>query len=207
MISTAKFPPNGIAAFRCAGRAAALRRPSRSAFAAASCRQLAGHDLREMTCVTSLEPVRDRCPALAPHRSPVTKHRLTLGELESLSCAFLPVLLAFLHSGIARQKTVFPQGRPQLCIESRNRTRQSHAHGAGLPAHTAATGAYHYVHLVDQVAELQRLGRLMLPRMIREILLHGSVINGELPRTRTKEHPCYSFLTPPSSHKPCLRAR
>src|SRR5215472_11193971 len=158
-----------------------------------------------MPCVISLELVRHR--DLALRQSPVTKNRLTLGELEPLSCAFLPVLLAFLHSRIARQKSVLPQGWPQLLIESRNRAGQSHAHGASLPAHTAADGACHYIHLVDQVAELQRLGRFMLPRMIREILLHGSVVDGELPRTRAKEHPCYGLLAPPSSHKPCLRAR
>src|SRR5207248_3602789 len=115
-------PPNRIAAFRDGVVAAALHRPSSAAFAAASCRQLAGHDLRQMTRVISLELVPDRGLALRPRL--ITKRRLTLGELESLSCAFLPVLLAFLHSGIARQKSVLPQGRAQFWIESRNRPRQ-----------------------------------------------------------------------------------
>src|SRR5690349_17565837 len=133
--------------------------------------------------------------------------KLTLGELESLARALLPVLLAFLHAGIARQKSVGPQRRPQLRIEPRNRSRQPHAHRAGLPAHAAAVRGHYDVHLFDKARELQRLGGFVLPGMIREILPHGPVVHGELARTCAKEHAGNRLLAPSCSRKPSLRAR
>src|SRR6195256_1629648 len=106
----------------------------------AYCRLLAGRDLSGPTCVNPLE--LGVTPALPGPQ------KLTLRELEALTRALLSVLLAFLHSRIARQKSVFPQRRPQLRIESRNRTRQSHAHRPCLPAHAAAMRRHHHVYLV-----------------------------------------------------------
>src|SRR5216683_3597839 len=73
--------------------------------------------------------------------------KLTLRELEALARALLSVLLAFLHPGIARQKSVLAQRRAQLWIKSRYRSRQSHAHRASLPAHAAAMRRHYHVHL------------------------------------------------------------
>src|SRR5437879_9237652 len=82
---------------------------------------------------------------------------LTLRELEALARALLPVLLAFLHTGVARQKTICAQRWPQIWIELRNRARQSHAHRASLSADAAAMRSHHHVHLLRHVRELQRL--------------------------------------------------
>jgi hypothetical protein len=46
-----------------------------------------------------------------PRTNPKQPSSLTLGELEPLARALLSVLLAFFHTGIARQKSAFPQRR------------------------------------------------------------------------------------------------
>src|SRR5208282_4748033 len=109
--------------------------------------------------------------------APPTK--LSLRKLEAFPRALLPVLLAFLHTGIARQKSVLPQRRPQLRVILRDRSRQSHPHRSGLPANPAAMRGHLHVHLVSQVRELQRLDRIMLPRMIRKIIRHLAPIDRE----------------------------
>src|SRR5712664_4465452 len=136
VISTAKFPPNRIAV--CGGDS----RRHRTAY----CRLLAGRDLSGPTCVNPLE--------LGSVPTGPGPQNLTLRKLEALARALLPVLLAFLHSGVARQKSVLAQSRPQLRIEARDRSRQSHAHRASLPAHSAAMRRHHHVHLVRDVGEL-----------------------------------------------------
>src|SRR5882724_5393675 len=188
VISTAKFPPNRIAV--CGGGSGRHR--------TASCRLLAGRDLGRSARAHPPEFAR------AGLRPP---EKLTLRELEALARAFLSVLLAFLHSRIARQKSVLPQRRPQLRIESRNRPRQSHAHRASLPAHTAAVRRHHYVHLVGNVRKLQRLDCVMLPRVIRKILFNRPAVDGKLAGAGTKEHARHRLLAPSGSKKPCLCAR
>src|SRR5260370_33317397 len=94
----------------------------------ASCRLLAGRDLSGLTCVNSLEL------GAAPLLPELQK--LTLRELEALARALLSVLLAFLHSRIARQKSVLAQRR---------------AHRASLSAHAAAMRRHHHVHLVRDI--------------------------------------------------------
>src|SRR5882762_224420 len=189
VISTAKFPPIRIAV--CGGDSRRHR--------TASCRLLAGRDLSGPTCVNPLEL------GVAPRlgRGP---QKLALRELEALARALLSVLLAFLHSRIARQKSVFPQRWPQLRIESRNRARQSHAYRPRLSAHAAAMRRHHYVYLVGDIRELQRLDRVMLPRVIRKILFDRAAVHRELPRPRTQEHARHRFLAPSRSQKPSLCA-
>src|SRR5713101_5902037 len=165
----------------------------------ASCRLLAGRDLSGLTCVNSLE--LGAAPLLPEPQ------KLTLRELEALARALLSVLLAFLHPGIARQKSVLAQRRAQLWIKSRYRSRQSHAHRASLPAHAAAMRRHYHVHLVRDIRKLQWLDRVMLPRVVREILFHRPAVDGELARSRTQEHARHRLLAPPGSQKPSLCAR
>src|SRR5713226_2188387 len=190
VISTAKFPPNRIAV--CGGGS----RRQRTAY----CRLLAGRDLSGPTRVNPLEL------GLAPDRAGGPQ-KLSLRELEALTGTLLSVLLAFLHSRIARQEPVFAQRRAQLRIEPRNRPRQTHAHRSRLPAHAAAMGRHHHVHLVGDIREFQRLDRVMLPRVIRKILLHRPAVDRELAGPRTQEHARYRFLAPSRSQKPSLCAR
>src|SRR5712664_3075711 len=188
VISTAKFPPNRIAA--CGGGSRRHR--------TASCRLLAGRDLGRSARAHPPEFAR------AGLRPP---EKLTLRELEALARALLSVLLAFLHSRIARQKSVLPQRRPQLRIKSRNRPRQSHAYRSRLSANAAAMRRHDHVHLVGDIRELQRLNRVMLPRVIWKILLDRPAVHRELPRPRTKEHARHRLLAPSRSQKPSLCAR
>src|SRR5262249_35194487 len=134
----------------------------------------AGHDLGGNSCEFPPELVQ---PA----------KRLTLGELESLSCALLPVLFAFLHTGIARQKTVLAQCRTQLRIESRNRAGEPHADRSSLTANAAAMRGHYDVNLVRQIRELHRLRRVVLPRKIRKILLNRPAVHRELARAGAHE--------------------
>src|SRR6266849_341687 len=189
VISTAKFPPNRIAV--CGGDSRRHR--------TASCRLLAGRDLSGPTCVSPLE--LGTSPAL-----PGAK-KLALRELEALARALLSVLLAFLHARIARQKSVLAQRRTQLWIELRDRPRQSHAHGAGLAANAATMRGHNHVHLVGDIRELQRLDRVILPRMIREILFHRPAVDLKLAVPWTQEHARHRFLAPSGSQNPSLCAR
>src|SRR5260370_16289536 len=111
--------------------------------------------------------------------------KLTLRESEELKRAILSVLLTFLHARIARQKSVLAQRRPQFRVEPRNGPRQSHAHRSRLPAHAAAMRRHYHVNLVGDIRKFQRLDRAMLPRAIRQNMLHGPVVEGELRPPRT----------------------
>src|ERR1700716_4223456 len=92
VISTAKFPPLRIAACGSGSRY------PRCATEQPSCRQLAGHDLVPV----NRNGVRD---------VPRDVKKLTLRKLEALARALLPVLLAFLHTRVARQETICAQRR------------------------------------------------------------------------------------------------
>src|SRR6266478_2268 len=149
-----------------------------------------------LPAVISLRP--GRSGALCSSGLPEPQ-KLTLRELEALARALLSVLLAFLHSRIARQKSVLTQRRPQLRIEPRNGPRQSHAHRARLSAHAAAVSRHHHVHLVGDIGEFQRLDRVMLPGVIRKILFDRPVIDGELAAARSQKHARHRFLAPSRS--------
>src|ERR1019366_5113519 len=64
-------------------------------------------------------------------------NRLALAELEALAGALLPVLFAFLHARITRQKPVFAQARAQFRLEDRQRAGKPHAQGARRSTHAA----------------------------------------------------------------------
>src|SRR5216683_2244446 len=66
---------------------------------------------------------------------------------------------------------------------------------------------HYHVHLVRDIRKLQRLDRVMLPRVVRKILLHRPAVDGELTATRTQEHARHRLLAPPCSQKPSLCAR
>src|SRR3984885_7574268 len=87
------------------------------------CRLLAG---REFVPVS-----RDIAGANPKTKGP-RPNRLALAELEALAGALLPVLFAFLHARIARQKSVLAQPGAQFRIEDGQRAGKPHAHGSGL---------------------------------------------------------------------------
>src|SRR5258705_83923 len=167
-------------------------------YAAASCRQLAGRDLGGIAFATPPELV-------AAGKTPLNS--LTLRELEALACALLPVLLAFLHSGVARQKSVLAQSRPQFRVEAADRARESHAHRSRLSAHAAALSRGYDINLLGQARELQRLRGVMQPRVIRKILHGGTAVDRKLPRPRPEENARDRFLAASRAVKPGLAAR
>src|SRR5262249_10117339 len=127
-------------------------------------------------------------------------------KLEALARAFLPVLLAFFHTGIARQKTILSQRRPQLRIEARNRSRQSHAYRTSLPTNSATSRRDHYIDLLGQASKLQRLGGVVLPREIRKVLLDRPAVHREFAGTCAHNHSRDRFLAAAGAEKPiCAR--
>jgi hypothetical protein len=165
----------------------------------AYCRLLAGRDLSGFTFLNPLEFV-----ATLAQPGP---QKLPLRKLEAFPRALLPVLLPFLHTGIARQKSILPQSRPQLRVITRDRSRQSHPHCPSLPANAAAMRGDLDVHLVRQASKLQRLDRIMLPSMIRKIILHLAAIDSELSATSAQKYSSHRLLAPASPEKPSLCAR
>src|SRR5208337_1427520 len=130
--------------------------------------------------------------------------RLTLGELEALACALLAVFLAFLHTGIAGQKAVLAKCRTQLRIEAADGAGESHAHRAGLSANAATLRRGHDIHLLRDAAELQRLGGVMTPGMIRKILIDFAAVHREFAGAGPQKHASHGFLAATGAEKPSL---
>ena len=69
-----------------------------------------------------------------------------------------------------------------------------------------ATGG-HYVDLLGQARELQRLGSVVQPRVVREIRFHAAAVDCELSGTGPEKHARNGFLAAPRAVKPGLAAR
>src|SRR5690349_9536050 len=119
---------------------------------------------------------------------------LTLRELEALARALLAVLLAFLHARIARQESVFPQCRPQFGVEPRDRAGESHANGPCLSASAAAVRRDHHIDLVSKIGEFQRLGGVVLPSEIGEVLLYRPAVDRKFARAWPNEYARHGFF-------------
>src|SRR5580704_8155650 len=132
---------------------------------------------------------------------------LALGELEALAGALLPVLLALFHARIARKKTVGAQGGAQLRIVLGDGAREAHANGSGLTANAAAVHGAHDVDLIGEAGELQRLGGVMFPSMIRKILFRSAAIDGELAAAGAEKNAGDRFFAAASTHDPNFIAR
>src|SRR6185369_5419034 len=100
---------------------------------------------------------------------PTSPNRLALAELEALAGALLPVLLAFLHARIARQKAVLAQAGAQLRIEDSQRARKPHAYSAGLPANTTAIHRGDDVHRTGRLRKFHGFDRAIAPGHIAKI--------------------------------------
>src|ERR1700730_2687173 len=121
---------------------------------------------------------------------------LTLAELEALAGALLPVLLAFLHARIARQKTVLAQARAQFRIEERQRAGKPHAHRARLPTHAAAIHGRDNVNGSRRLGELHRLDGAIAPGNIAKIFIRCAAIDGDFTRSERQENARDRFLAP-----------
>src|SRR2546426_2343364 len=183
VISTANVPPQELAACGYGAPAAAAERPLAGL--------LAGREFGK--------------PALrATRREPPMACWLALAELEALPCSLLPVLLAFFHARIARQKSVLAQAVAQLSVEPGQRARQPHAHRARLPAGAAALGCGHHVHLVQCIGELQRLNGRVFPGDVLEIIFHGPAVHLILAAAQPEKHARHRLLAASRAVEPRL---
>src|SRR5450432_2906622 len=198
VISTAKFPPLRIAVCaRQTKKCLAKEQPF--------CRLLAGRDLGGTACAKPPELDAEHCYFACPAKSK-NNLRLALGELEALACALLSVLLALLHARIAGEKSILAQRGAQFGVEHRNGAGQAHAYGSGLSTDAAAFGGDHHVHLIMQIGELERLGGVVLPRKIREILFGGAAVYGEFAGAGAQKHACNRLFAAAGSENPRLLA-
>src|SRR5208283_263820 len=176
---------------------------------------LAGRDLGAAACAeapefinslpsTRVEILRRANSALL--RMTTQTRRLPLGELEALACALLAVLLAFLHTGVAGQKAILAKSRAQFRIETADGAGEPHAHRAGLPANAATLRGGHNIHLLRYAAELQRLGGVMTPGMIRKIFIDFAAVHREFAGAGPQEHASHGFLAAAGAEKPILCA-
>src|ERR1700730_3948258 len=91
------------------------------------CRLLAGREFGPTRFQTKSDHGSRGPPSKASRAPP---ENLALAELEALAGALLPVLLAFLHARIARQKAVLAQPGAQFRIEDGQRAGKAHSHGS-----------------------------------------------------------------------------
>src|SRR5689334_20101222 len=64
----------------------------------------------------------------------------------------------------------------------------------------------HHIHLIGETGELERLGGVMLPRVIREVRIHGAAVNRELAGPRAEKNARDRFLAASRAVEPCLSA-
>jgi hypothetical protein len=60
----------------------------------------------------------------------------------------------------------------------------------------------HDVDLVGQAGELERLGSVMLPGVIREILFRSAAVNGELAAAGAEKHASHRLFAAAGAHDP-----
>src|SRR5208282_4526115 len=80
----------------------------------------------------TLKPVVCRWPVVVRERPSTNDHRLSLTELEALSCALLSVLLALFGARVASHHTFGLELLAQFGIELHERARDAQAHSIGL---------------------------------------------------------------------------
>src|SRR3989338_1627389 len=102
---------------------------------------------------------------------------LSLLELESPPSAFSPVLLSFLHAGIARQVVTAAKQMLECGIERAKRPRDGMTDCAGLAGKTAAADVRDHIHFSDKIPGFQRLFDNHLKRRPAEILGKASSVD------------------------------
>src|SRR3989337_172819 len=128
--------------------------------------------------------------------STVTSLRLALRPLEALARPLLAVLLAFLHPGIAGQKTVLAQLRTQRRIGQRQRPRQPLADGARLAVAAAALDGNVGIELVGNAGEDQRPAGMFAPGRAGENFFQRAAVHAQLPAAGTEVDTRHRGLAP-----------
>src|SRR6202163_95757 len=104
---------------------------------------------------------------------------LALGELEPLASLLAPVLLRFFFTRIARQETVAPQRLAQRFVHLEQRTSNPMTHSAGLPRNFAAFALDVDVDRRERLRDVERLPHDHLQRRPREVLVDGTLVDGD----------------------------
>ena len=107
--------------------------------------------------------------------------KLSLGELRRATGGLEAIFLTFLHSRVTGQQARFLQnGTEVLGIVLQQRARNTVADGAGLAGDAAAAYTADNVELFVCAGELQRLTDDQLQCLQAEIIVDGTVVDGNL---------------------------
>src|SRR4051812_3899349 len=110
---------------------------------------------------------------------------LTLRVLRSLPSSLEPVLLAFLHSGIASQQTRLTQRKPvRLGIQLQQSPRNAVTDGTGLSGDASPFDLDHDVEAALGPGHPERHPHLRLVDRVAEVLLERSAVDHDLTLTR-----------------------
>lgn len=112
--------------------------------------------------------------------------RLTLGELRSTSSAVKAGLLAFLHTGIASQKSAITKDLKHFAVVADQGTGQTHAARAGLTGCSTTANGNQDVQAVGAFNGLERFDNGLSILDVRKEFLDGLAINGDLPGALAK---------------------
>jgi hypothetical protein len=116
------------------------------------------------------------------------KPTLPLRELEAFSRSRLPVLLAFFHARIARQKSFLLQYSTKLRTEFNQGPRDAVLYSAGLAVHTPAIDSDNNVEFVQGIGCFQGPLHQHAVGFIEEVLFQGSIVDSEGARTGPKNY-------------------
>src|SRR5687767_3529945 len=111
-----------------------------------------------------------------------------LGELEAGTSALLTVLLALLHTRIAREEARLLEALAEFGVVDLERARDAVADRAGLAARSAAVHRHHDVELVDGLGERERLLDDHLEHFVREVFIETTAIDRDLTAARADVH-------------------
>src|SRR5205085_8523595 len=115
--------------------------------------------------------------------------KLSLRELEALSCSLLAVLLALFAARIAREHAFALELFAQLGVEHNERAGNAQLHRAGLSVDAAARDAGHNVEGGRRLARNQGLLGDAALRVGNKILIEGAAVHRELAATRAEKYP------------------
>src|SRR3954447_26130126 len=108
------------------------------------------------------------------------RSELTLGELEALAGALLPVLLSFFRTCIARQQSEGFQLTTQFRVEFDQGASNTHAGCSGLTTDTSAIGENHNVETVRHFGRQERLTHVGTSGLAHKIVFERPVIYRDL---------------------------
>jgi hypothetical protein len=102
---------------------------------------------------------------------------LSLGELEALAGALLPVLLAFFDAWVTRDQTCLLERRTKVRVVFKQRPRNPMSNSAGLSGRSAAANVDQDIKLSPCFGQLQRLPNNHAQRFIGKILVKRLAVN------------------------------